>query len=166
VSILLAFPILLISMMIQTVIISRLPLLNGTADLILLVLLGWSLQSKVKLAWLWALIGGLMVSYVSAMPVFTPLIGYVAVVGMARLIQHRIWQVPILVMFASTVLGTFFTHILDIVVLFIAGQPVPFQDSIAYITLPSAFLNLLLALPVYVIMTDLARMVYPQEVEV
>ena len=152
--------------MLQTVIISRLPLLSGNADLVLLVLLAWSLQSKVKNSWLWALIGGLMVSYVSAMPVFTPLIGYVVVVIMARLIQRRIWQVPILAMFVGTLIGTFFTHFLDIIVLFIAGQSVPFQDSIAYITLPSAFLNLLLALPVYVIMTDLAKMVYPQEVEV
>jgi rod shape-determining protein MreD len=151
--------------MLQTVIISRLPLLSGTADLVLLVLLAWSLQAKVRHSWVWALVGGLMVSYVSAMPMFTPLIGYMIVVGIARIFQRRIWQIPILAMFAATVLGTFLIQILDIVVLFISGRSIPFQDSFTFVTLPSALLNLLLALPIYALMTDVAKWVYPQEVE-
>lgn len=153
-------------MMLQSVIISRLPLLSGTADLVFLVLLAWSLQTRVKHAWFWALIGGLLVSYSSAMPMFAPLIGYMIVVGIARLFQRRIWQIPILVMFAMTVLGTFIIHILEIAVLFVSGMAIPFQDGFAYVTLPSALLNLLLALPVYALMTDLAKWVYPEKVEI
>ena len=152
--------------MLQSVIFSRLPLLSGTADLVLLVIVAWSLQKKVKNAWFWTLVGGLMVSYVSAMPAFAPLIGYVLVFGFTRLLQRRIWQVPILTMITATVLGTFVTHILNILVLFVTGNPIPFQDSITYITLPSAVLNLLLALPIFVLITDLAKWVYPEEVEV
>jgi rod shape-determining protein MreD len=165
-SIILAFPILLAAVMLQSVVISRLPLLSGSADLVLLVIVAWSLQKKVRYAWFWTLLGGLMVSYVSAMPVFAPLIGYVVVFGFTRLLQRRIWQVPILTMITATLLGTFFTHILNIAVLFITGDPIPFQESITFITLPSALLNLLLALPVFVLITDLAKWVYPEEVEV
>jgi len=132
---------------------------------VLLVLLAWSLQAKVRHSWVWALVGGLMVSYVSAMPMFTPLIGYMIVVGIARIFQRQIWQIPILAMFAATVLGTFLIQILDIVVLFISGRSIPFQDSFTFVTLPSALLNLLLALPIYALMTDVAKWVYPQKVE-
>ncbi|HVP21389.1 MAG TPA: hypothetical protein VMS73_05960 [Anaerolineaceae bacterium] len=152
--------------MLQSVIFSRLPLLSGTADLVLLVIVAWSLQKKVKNALVWTLVGGLMVSYVSAMPAYAPLIGYILVFGFTRLIQRRIWQVPILTMITATVLGTFVTHILNILFLFVTGDPIPFQESITYITLPSALLNLLLALPIFVLVTDLAKWVYPEEVEV
>lgn len=152
--------------MLQSVIISRLPLLSGTADIVLLIIVAWSLQKKVKNAWLWTVIGGLMVSYVSAMPLFAPLIGYIVVNGLTWLLQRRIWQVPILTMITATLIGTFITHILNIVVLFVTGDPIQFQDSITYITLPSALLNLILALPVFVLVTDLAKWLYPEEVEV
>ncbi len=152
--------------MLQSVIISRLPLLSGTADLVFLVLLAWSLQSRVRYSWLWALIGGLLVSLTSAIPYFAPLFGYMIVVVIARLLQRRLWQIPILAMFATTVVGTLIVNILEIAALFVAGKAIPFQDGFTYITLPSALLNLLLALPVYIIMTDLARWVYPEEVEV
>jgi hypothetical protein len=69
-------------------------------------------------------------------------------------------------MFAMTVLGTFIIHILEIAVLFVSGMAIPFQDGFAYVTLPSALLNLLLALPVYALMTDLAKWVYPEKVEI
>jgi hypothetical protein len=38
---------------------SRIPLLHGSADLILLALVAWALQKRVNTAWQWALIGGL-----------------------------------------------------------------------------------------------------------
>ena len=46
-----AFPVLIITLMLQLAIISRLPLLHGTADLMLLVLVAWALQERVRTAW-------------------------------------------------------------------------------------------------------------------
>ena len=152
--------------MLQSVIFSRLSILSGTADLVFLVILAWSLQSRVRHAWVWAMVGGLLISVTSAVPYFAPLLGYLIVVFIARLIQHRLWQIPILAMFATTVLGTLIVQTLEIVAMFVSGRAVPFQDSFTYVALPSALLNLLLALPVYTIMTDMARWVYPEEVEV
>ncbi len=165
-STILALPVLLFVMMLQSVIISRLPLLSGTADLVLLVIVAWSLQERVKNAWFWGLVGGVMVSFISAMPYFMPLFGYLFVVAFARLLRSRIWQIPILAMFTVTVVGTFLMHLLEIVGLFVNGQAVPFSESLNFVTMPSVLLNLILALPVYALMADLAKMVYPAEVEV
>jgi hypothetical protein len=46
------------------------------------------------------------------------------------------------------------------------GVPLPINDSINLVILPSTLLNLLLALPIYAIVSDLAQWVYPEEVEV
>ncbi len=152
--------------MLQIAIISQLQLLGGSADLILLIIVAWALQEKAKNAWLWGVIGGLLVSFISAVPFFTPLFGYLLVVVFARLLRSRIWQVPILAMLTVTVVGTFGLHIMDVAALFVNGQAVPFRESLDYVTMPSVLLNILLALPVYVLMSDLAKWVYPAEAEV
>ena len=67
---LLAFPILGILLVLQSAIFSQIPLLQGTTDLVLLALVAWSLQRRVRTAWQWGIIGGLLVGFVSAVPFF------------------------------------------------------------------------------------------------
>ena len=69
-STILALPILLVVMMLQSVIISRLPLLSGSADLVLLVIVAWSLQERVPSAYEWAAMGGLMSGAITKLPFF------------------------------------------------------------------------------------------------
>jgi hypothetical protein len=45
------------------------------------------------------------------------------------------------------------------------GIGMPLQTVINQVTLPSALLNLLLALPVYALVNDLANSLYPSEIE-
>lgn len=163
---LLSIPILALALMLQTVVVSSLPLLNGFADLILLVLVAWALQDRVRLAWVWALVAGGMVGFVSAMPSWAPLVGYLSVVILTRLLRRRIWQSPIFSMFFMVFLGSLITLGLDLVVLIVAGAPLSMVDSLNLVVLPSTLLNLILALPVYAIITDLAQWMYPEEVEI
>ena len=163
---LVSIPILVVALILQSVVLSRLPLINGTADLILLVLVSWALQEKADDALFWALLAGIMVSFVSAMPGFAALIAYILIVFLVRQLRRRIWQAPILAMLVAVVVGTIVQHILYIISLFIAGNQLPFQQTISLVTLPSALLNLLFSLPVYILISDLARMLFPVEVEV
>jgi rod shape-determining protein MreD len=163
---LLGIPVLVVALMLQLAIFSQLPLLSGTSDLVLLILIAWSLHERSRNAWFWALIGGGLVSIVSAVPAGAPLIIYLIIVGVVRLVNHRILEFPVLGMLIATILGTFFEHIVEIVVLFIAGTQLPFSQTMVLVTLPSVLLNLFLALPVYALVNDLARWVYPVEVQI
>ncbi len=163
---LIAVPFLGVLLMLQTVVVSRLPLLHGTADIILLALIAWSLHERVRTAWIWTLVGGLMVSFVSALPGMAALIGYLMVTMMTRLIRRSIWQTPILAMFLCTFLGTLITHGISLFLLQVQGVALPLAQALNLVTLPSALMNILLALPVYAIVHDLAGWLYPQEVEV
>ncbi len=164
--ILLALPILALVLMLQTIIASTLPLLSGYADLVLLVLVAWALQERARSAWIWALVGGVMVSFVSAAPLGTPLVGYLIVTAIARLLRRRVWQTPILSMFLVTFLGSLITLGLVMGALIFQGSPLPLEDSFSLVIMPSTLLNLLLALPIYAIVNDLAQWVYPEEVEI
>ncbi len=165
-SILISLPILAFVLMLQTVIVSTLPLLSGYADLVLLVLAAWSLQERARSAWVWAIVAGVMVGFVSASPTGTPLVGYLVVTAIARLFRRRVMQTPVLSMFLVTFVGSLVTLGLVAGALIFKGVPLPINDSINLVILPSTLLNLLLALPIYAIVSDLARWVYPEEVEV
>ena len=152
--------------MFQTAIASRIHLLSGTFDLFLLILAAWSLQERVKSAWYWAFVGGLIVGVVSGLPWYIPLAGYLAVVGVGRLLMRRVWQAPLLAMFAITFMGTLILGTLSLLILRFLGAPLPMGESYSLVILPSILLNLLASIPVFWLMRDLARRLYPVEAEV
>lgn len=158
---LISFPLLALVVILQSAIVSRITLLSGYADLMLIVLAAWALQAGVSSSWQWAVLGAIMVSFVSGMPWFVLLVGYLGVVLLARLLQRRVWQAPMLAMFSVTFLGTLFMNLLALFVLQLLAHPLPFGDSLGLIILPSLLLNLLFAIPIYVVIRDLARWVYP-----
>lgn|SRR5574341_683594 len=161
-----AIPLLGLAVIVQSAIVSQFSLLAGYADLLLIILAAWALQEGVTTAFQWAFLASLMVSFVSHLPWPIYLVGYFAVVFFALLLQRRVWQVPLLAMFSVTFLGTLFLHLLSYVYLRLSGDPLPFGDSLGLIVLPSVLLNMLLAIPLYGMMRDLAQWVFPSAEEI
>lgn len=163
---LIAVPVIILSVILQSAVISRLTLLSGFGDLPLVMLAAWALQDGVDSAWHWAVATGILVGFVSGIgwPVYV--IGYVAVVLLAKVLRMRVWQAPLLAMFSVTFLGTILLSMLSLAVLQLSGVTIPLQDAFGLLALPGVLLNLLLAIPVYAVMRDLAHWAYPSlEVE-
>jgi rod shape-determining protein MreD len=165
-AILIAAPILAVLIMIQSAVLSKVPLLQGTTDLVLVALLAWALQKRVRTAWFWAIMGGLLVGYVSALPFGAIMLGYLLAVGLAVLLKQRVWQVPILAMLVATLFGTLLVNLVVIAALRIADTPLVFWEAINLVTLPSVLLNLLIAIPFYALFSDLASWLYPEPLEI
>ncbi len=161
-----ALPIITFLVILQTTIVSSMPLLHGYADLVLLVIVAWALQERVQSAWGWSILAGLMVGFVSAMNFAIPLASYVGITALALIIRQRIWQIPILAMFVVTMVGTLFSHVLSALAISIGGTDLPWLDTLQLITLPSLFLNILLAAPVYAIVRDFANWLHPEEIQI
>ena len=163
---LVAVPVILLSVILQSAVISRVYLLSGIADLPLVMLAAWALQDEVDSAWHWAAATGLLVGFVSGLPWVVPVLGYIIVVTLAQIFQRRVWQAPLLAMFSITFLGTILLSLMSLGVLRFAGVPLPISDVLGLLMLPAVLLNMLLAIPAYAVMRDLARWVYPSpEVE-
>jgi rod shape-determining protein MreD len=158
---LVAVPVILLAVILQSAVISRVYLLSGIADLPLVMLAAWALQEEVDSAWHWATATGMLVGFVSGISWVVPLVGYIAVVLLAQIFQRRVWQAPLLAMFSITFMGTIIVSVLSLGILRFAGVPLPISDVLGLLTLPSVLLNMLLAIPVYAVMRDLARWVYP-----
>ena len=109
----------------------------------------------------WAVATGLLVGFVSEVSFIVPLASYITVVLLAVYLQRRVWQTPLFAMFLVCFLGTIINHVLTISALRVAGISLPVGDALSLVTMPSILLNLLLAVPVYAVMRDLARWAYP-----
>jgi len=158
---LIAVPVIILAVILQSAIVSGVKLLSGFADLPLVMLAAWALQDEVETAWHWAIATGALVGFVSGISWLVPMASYLAVVTLAQVLQRRVWQAPLLAMFSVTFLGTIGLSIISLVVLRFSGIPLVIADVFGLLTLPGILLNMLMAIPVYAVMRDLARWVYP-----
>jgi cell shape-determining protein MreD len=133
--------------------------------LILLVLLGWVLHARVEGKWYWGLIAGFLFGIASALPLWLPIVAYLLVTALANLLQTRVWQVPIMSLYVTTIAGTFIVQGISFFYLVVTGTPLSFNESLNLIILPSVILNSLLALPVYAVIGEVANWLYPPELE-
>jgi hypothetical protein len=162
-AILTAIPVLVLTVILQTSIASRIILLSGNVDLVLLVVVAWGLQERARGAWIWGVAAGLLVGLVSGIPWYIYLVGYLSVVGLARLLVHRIWQAPLLVMFAVTLIGTLELLMLMFTYITLFEVPLALSEVFLQIFLPTILLNLLLAIPVHALIRDLANRLYQEK---
>jgi len=151
----------ILAVMLQIAVFSRLMLLRGSIDIVLLVLVAWNMQEDGPNMWPWTLLAGSLTAFASALPFFAPIPGYLLVTGFARLTQRRIWQSPLLVMLLVTLVGTLIYHLLSMGVLFMQTGSMQFEQAWNLVTLPSLLLNLLLAIPVYAIVHNVRDQINP-----
>lgn len=164
-AILVGLPVLAITVILQSTVFSRVTLLNGTVDLVLIVVLSWALHERVKDEWVWAVIAGAMFGFVSALPLWTPILGYLMVTGIGLYLKRRVWQIPVLALLISVFFGTLLVQLLSLGVLTIVQGNVPISTAFNIIILPSLLLNLLAALPINAVVNEIAGFLYVDEVE-
>ncbi len=150
----------------QSTIVSAMPLLNGTADLLLLFIIAWALQDRVSSAWQWCLIGGIIASLYSAMPFGVYIASYLVCAAIARLLKRRIWKAPFLAMLAATFMSTLVVLMITLAIRLVSGADIPIISALNLVILPSLLLNLLLSIPIFSIVHDMAGWLYPEELKV
>lgn len=160
---LLSIPVFLIMSVFQSVAISRITFLSGSADIILLAIISWVVADDEGNFIIWALVGGFFISILSAMPPLVVIIIYLSIAGIAKIISRIFWQSPILTIFISTAVSTIVKFLIEIIYLNFSDIAAPISISIRSILLPSALLNLFFVFPIYLLMSDLSSWTSPKE---
>ncbi len=164
-AILVGLPVLALSVILQSTVFSRVNLLNGSVDLVLIVVISWALNDKVNDEWIWAVIAGAMIGFVSALPVWVPILAFLIATAISIYLKRRVWQIPILALFFSTISGTLILHMLSILVLTALRGVFPIAEAFNVIVLPSMLLNLLAAIPINALVNEIAGFMYVEELE-
>ncbi len=154
----------LLAVFLQTTVVSRVHLLGGSADLVLVFLAAMSLNERARHMALWAAGLGLLVGGISAAPWYLYLAAYLVVVGLARLLARRIWQAPLLALFLVTLAGTLFLQGAVFVYRTLFETPLVLSNVFPQVILPCLFLNLFIAIIIHPLARDLTAGLYPLEV--
>ena len=160
---LLSIPIMLLLSVLQSVAFSRINLMGGSSDIILLAIVSLAVVEEENTVFIWALIGGFFISILSAMSVPAVIISYLLIALLSFMIHRYLWQSPILAILLSTALGTIVKYIVDIISLQFTGIQIPITTSVGNILLPNLILNLFFIFPTYIVFSDLVRWVLPKD---
>ncbi|MEK6256017.1 MAG: hypothetical protein N2C13_01710 [Chloroflexota bacterium] len=145
----------------QTTIVSKINLFQGSVDLVMLIFLGWVLREEATGLWRWAITAGLVVGIASELPIWLPVVPYVLIASIITILKKRIWQLPIMSLFATTLIGIFLMLIIQWLYLILLGAPIGIESAFNLVILPSMLLNMLLVFPIYGIMGELFTRIYP-----
>lgn len=138
-------PLLTGAALIQTTLLSRINVLGAQPNLMLLVVLLWSLVRGVDEGLMWAFLGGLIVDILSGGPLAGTAVAllaaaYLAGQSLGEQLGSRVVRSAIL-----TVLGTATYHLALLLVLDWTGHTVDWAFSLTRVAVPSVVLNAVLA---------------------
>jgi rod shape-determining protein MreD len=162
---LLGLPVIAFLVILQTSIISRLNISFGQADLVMLFILAWCLQDKRRVGVWWAIAGGIMMSFVSAVPWYGYVIGYFMIAIISKILQKRLWNIPVLTMVILSFVGTVIVLVISFVFVSVTQVQLPIRDSLEKVILPSSAINMVLSIPIFIVVRDLVNTVYPTDLE-
>ena len=164
-SYLISFASFVLMAMLQMSVFSQWKILSGCADILLLFVVVWCLYDRSKRLWLLIIVMAGIVNFISALPFYIPLIVYFFIYRLSRLIQTRIMQSPLLGIIVLTFVATLLQVILNMAYLFILRTDLAFTSALVEVALPSILLNMLLAIPMYAIVREIAYYAFPKGVE-
>lgn len=145
--------------LLQITLITRFNMLQGKADLVLLVMIAWMMQEGNRPDWRWGIPAGLMVGFASALPDWVLWLGYLAAAGICQLLHQRVWQVKLLTLVTSVLLGTLCIQFFTLIYLWFSAHPPALDQVLNFVTLPSLLLNLILVLPVNALISELNKLI-------
>lgn len=153
-------PILFISGLLEVTVFSRLHILYGAADLVMIVVIVWTLNEHTRHSLVLTLLAGFIMSFYSALPMNGYFLIYLSVWALIRMLRRLVWQMPLILLLFVTIVATMMSVAISFGILFF--QDVTFDVSfvITQIFVPSMTLNLLVAFPTYGLLNDYLDSLY------
>lgn len=153
----LSIPVLTVAALIQATLMPELRILGGAPDLVLTLVLTYSLLFGFEQGVVWALVGGVVQDLISAVPLGTTslaLVVMVAAVGyVAGQTSPRSFFAPLLAAAGGTVIA----HGVTLGVLLLAGRSLPILATLVQVTAPTVLYNVVLMLGLYRLVGTLAE---------
>ena len=147
----------------QTTAMPHLTVLGVKPDLVLLMVLCWSLLRGSKEGLIWALIGGIGLDLVSGAPFGTSSAILVALSLLAGVGELSVFRTHIVLPLIVTLIATLIYGLLFLLLLHVRGYSITWADSLTKVILPSTLYNVLLSPFVYKALYWLHRRTGPEE---
>jgi rod shape-determining protein MreD len=147
----------------QTTAVSHLTVLGVKPNLMLLMVISWSLLRGAKEGVIWALVGGMGLDLVSGTPFGTSTVALVALSLVAGLGELSVFRAHLALPLIATLVATLAYDLFFLLSLYARGCSIAWTDSLIKVVLPSTLLNVLLSPLVYKALYWLHRKTGPEE---
>jgi rod shape-determining protein MreD len=150
----LAVPLLALLALMQSTIFRQILFLDGSLDLLLLAVICWSMLRPEE-GLVWALLAGLLTDLFSGGPFGVSAIAYLLVAIGIGALHGRLWTHSPMAVMAIALFGTVVAQLASIAMLILFGHSLEVGYLLTYVTLPTAFLNTICSVPVYLVLRRL-----------
>lgn len=149
--------------MLQMAVFSQLKIQSGKADLILLIVIALGLQPEIPKIdnFLFSTFSGVLVGFISAEPFWIVVIAYLFALYFSLFLKERLPQVPILSMLFCGILFMFLHLLFQAIYFNLIGFNINYQTSFYTLILPSLMINIFSTLPIFFIVSEVRRIVFP-----
>lgn len=134
-------------------------------DLVVMLVISWGLLRGVKEGLLWAFIGGLALDLLSTTPLGLSALILTLLILLTSPGQKSIYRTNILFPLASIFLATLGYNLALLLAWQLLGRPALWGETFLKVLLPTGFLNLLVMLPLYPLLSRLHRQIGPEQME-
>jgi rod shape-determining protein MreD len=148
----------------QTAVLPFFALLDGRADLVLLLVVGWALTGRLEQAMILGLVSGMLLDLLSGLPLGISSIALIAAANVTSVAQGRLWRAHTFAALGTVLLATAVYYAVLGLTAVLVHPGTDLVMAAAQIVFPAALLNLLLAIPAVQITGSLERSLYPPKV--
>jgi rod shape-determining protein MreD len=138
-------------------------ILDVKPDLVLLVVISWSLLRGSKEGVIWALVGGIGLDLLSGAPFGTSALALLVLSLLAGMGELSVFRTHIALPLIATLLGSLAYNLFFLLLLHMRGCSIAWADSLIKVVLPSTLLNVLLVPFIYKALHWLHRKTGPEE---
>lgn len=158
-----AVPLLVGAAIVQSTLVPHISFVGAKPNLVLLVVISWSLFTGAKEGIVWGFIGGFFLDLLSGSPFGLSTLAMLLVSYLTGLQARNIFRSNITLPLATIFFATIMYDVVFLILLRLTGRPVAWGDSLIWITLPATLLNTLLMPLVYGLMLLLHRSITGRE---
>lgn len=163
-SYLIGIPLLGLLVALQSSLLGHLQLLDGRPDLVLLAVVAWALTGRGQEAMVLGFIGGMLLDSFSLVPLGWTAVVMVLIAALISYSEGQFWGANPLMQLAAVLAASTVFHLAGMLALLLMGRHLDWSLALSRVLLPSAFLNLLLALPTVQLAEALHNSLFPPTV--
>jgi hypothetical protein len=149
--------------MLQLGIFSNIQVLSGKIDLLMLGVIAWSLQKKTEIIdiFIYSIITIFFIFLISAEPILIIILLYSLMIFVVLWSKNNIQQLPVVSMLIFTAIFTLIHLAIFGLYLQFSGLNINAVEIFQTVILPSMLINLIAAIPIYLLTNELQHWVYP-----
>lgn len=160
-------PLFLIAALFQATVFPQFRVFDGQPDLLVVLVLAWSIIDQGQEGVAWAFVGGFVLDLFSGAPLGISSLALIPVAFFINIFEAQLYRESVILPIALIAGGAAIYHILYLILLrFLAGYQVFWSDALLFVALPSIIIDMILIVPILQVLGYVYDQSHPKRVSI